>query len=260
MATLQTFKVTLPSGFYVEIREMNGEDDNILTNKKAKEEVQHLNNFIAAIVVDTNLPVATNGKITREAAKDILLRDKYSIVFWARIYSIGEDINFDYKWDMGTPAERVISYTDNLKDYVWDFETPIPKKGEEGYQPNRAKPYPKDAYDKVLFTTTSGKQLRYHLLNSHSEKILAKAIIGGTYSQTLDLIARGLEYCTEAGEWIKVQNFSMFSKRDMTELYKVVGLHDEPFYAFTEVENDATGDKVEISLLQLTDFFFPQEM
>ena len=62
------------------------------------------------------------------------------------------------------------------------------------------------------------------------------------------------------GKWMLVENFSMFSKRDMTELYQLTELIDPTFLGISELLYEPTGDIVKINLITITDFFFPEEI
>ena len=256
----QTLKFTLPSGYYVVIREMNGEDDDILSNKHDQQNLEHHTNFLSTIIVDTNLPMNINGKITKEAALEILLNDKYTILFYCRIFSIDPIIKFPYTWTKSDGKTKdTVQYEDDLNDYVWDFSTVPPKEGEEGYNQYRVKQYAEGAYNKLEHTLASGKKVRLGLLNTKSERILATAIIEQNYSRPKDLISREMEILVE-GKWMLVENFSMFSKRDMTELYQLTELIDPTFLGISELLYEPTGDIVKINLITITDFFFPAEI
>lgn len=255
----QTFKFTLPSGYYVVIGEMNGSHDDILSNKFDQQNLEHHTNFISSIIVDTNLPMNENGKITREAALDILLNDKYSILFHSRIFSIDPIIKFKHQWLTNSGGVDVVEYEDDLNDYVWDFSKPELKEGEEGYLPNRMQRYAKEAYNKIHYTLASGKEVRFGLLNTKSERLLAKEIIDRTYSRPKDLMARELELNVD-GTWMVVENFTMFSKRDMTELYNATDKVDPVFLGISELRYEPTNAVTTINLITLTDFFFPEEI
>ena len=257
--TNSTLKFTLPSGYYVEIREMNGEDDDVLTNKFNQQNLEHHTNFLSTIIVDTNLPMNINGKISKEAALDILLNDKYVILFYSRIFSIDPIIKFPYLWVKPDGTKDEVMYEDDLNDYVWDFSKQVPLEGEEGYKEYRVKQYAGGAYDKITYNLASGKEVRFGLLNTKSERILAKSLIDQTYSITKDLISRGLELNVE-GKWMLVENFKMFSKKDMNELYKATSMVDPTFLGISELLYEPTGETIKINLITLTDFFFPEEI
>lgn len=255
----QTMRFTLPSGYYVVIREMNGEDDDILSNKFDQQNLEHHTNFLSTIIVDTNLPMNQNGKITKEAALEILLNDKYAILFYCRIFSIDPIIKFPYNWLESENKTVKIDYEDDLRDYVWDFSKPYPKEGEKEYNPYMVKPYAEKPYEKITYKLASGKEVKMGLLNTKSERVLAKSIIEQTYSRPKDLISRELEVKVD-GQWMLVENFAMFSKKDMTELYKLTELIDPTFLGISELLNEKTGEIIKINLITLTDFFFPEEI
>lgn len=252
----KTYNFKLPSGYRVTIREQNGNDDDIISNRATSKDLTNFNIFLSSLVIETDLPIATNGKLSRDAIDKMLLRDKYAIIFASRIHSMGNIINFEVDWptESGGPQR----YTEDLHNYFWDFEEELPKQGEEGYSPTRIQPYPKDCYGIQELHLTSGKHVRLRYLDGLGEKELMKLPIE-EMSRNAEIKARGLEQKLE-DKWIKVSNFMYFTKRDMAELYKFLRENDPEFTAITDIENPNTGEIIKYSLLQAEDFFFPQEI
>ena len=115
---LRTIQFTAPSKHIYEIREQNGEDEDILSNPLEMRTLMHLSRYISAIVIKTTF--TNSGKLTVEDALNLPLLDRYCILIKARIFSIGPELNFDYSW-----GKSVIQYEEDLNKYVFDKPTII---------------------------------------------------------------------------------------------------------------------------------------
>jgi hypothetical protein len=78
-------------------------------------------------------------------------------------------------------------------------------------------------------------------------------------SRNKDLIARNLRLKVE-GNWEKVQNFKLFSVKDMAEMRKEISTMDPTFTGTTEIEDPITHNKTEISILAVPTFFYLTEV
>lgn len=250
------YKFILPSGYYVTIREQNGNDDDIISNRATAKDLSNFNIFLSSLILDTDLPIASNGKITRDGVDKMLLRDKYAVLFASRIHSMGPIIRFEIDWPIeeGGPQE----YTEDLHNYFWDFAEPLPEPGEENYVATRVKPYPANAYEVQEIELTSGKILKFRYLDGRGEKEIMKLPLE-EMTRNSEIKARGLEQRME-DKWVKVSNFTYFTKRDMAELYSYLRKNDPDFTAITDIENIKTGEVTKYSIMQAEDFFFPQEI
>lgn len=250
-----TFKI--PSGYEVTIREQNGNDDDILSNQATAKDLTNLNIFIASLVVNTNLPFAVGGKLTSELVKKMVIRDKYFILIQSRIHSIGKDLKITYDW--GKDEGGKLEYIEDLTRYIWDYNKQFPEEGEEHYDEERIEPYIiPNVYEKQEITLTSGKHLRFKLMDGFSETELMKLPLD-QMTRNAELRARALELKTGA-DWVKVENFSMFSKKDMSELNKLVKLADPTFSAVTDIKNPQTGETLKFPIMGTLDFFYPEEI
>ena len=244
-----------PSGKNFVLREQTGEDDDLLSAGFLGGNHDKVNLFITNIVVWTDVFKEDGGKLTTSNIGDLLVNDKYFILFQSRIFSIGAEMKFTYDWG-GNGG--VVDYVDNLNNYIWDFgsKEPIPEEGEEGYFQYRMRPYSTDInpYEPLMFTTSSGKEVKMFITNVRAEKeLLAK---GQDVTRNDDLKARGLELHTDTG-WMKVNSFKFFSKKDMIQMHEYISQFEIPFFAFTEIENPVT-NKVELYPLVIDPaFFFP---
>ncbi len=247
----------LPSGFEVTIREQNGNDDDILTNKATAQDMSNFDIFIAGIVVKTDLPFNVNGRLTVDGAKRLLLRDKYFILFKSRIHSIGKEISFDYSW---SKKEKADNYTEDLTNYIWDYNETFPVEGDDNYFSERIKPYQKECYNPVVITTPSGKEIRLNLLNGIGEKFLLQ-LPESEQTKNKELEARNIELKNDKGVWEKIKNFTMFNLKDMGYIRKVVAEIDPSLTLTTKVENPKDQSQSDnFPILALKSFFFPEEI
>lgn len=80
--TLRILVFTAPSGRLFEIREQNGEDEEIITNPVDSKNLMNLTKYISAIIVKTN--ATKSGRLTIEDALKLPLLDRYCILFNSR--------------------------------------------------------------------------------------------------------------------------------------------------------------------------------
>lgn len=250
-------ELILPSGYKALIREQNGNDDDIISNQATAKDLTNMNMFISSLVIETDLPFAINKKLSIESVRKMLLRDKYFILFSSRIHSMGNLIKFTYDW--GTDNGGIIEYTDDLNNFVWDYNKEMPEQNSRDFYPYRILPYRHElAYKKFEYQLSSGKNIRFKFLDGHSELYLMNLPVDQQTKNT-ELKARELEQMID-GEWKTVENFMFFSKKDMAELYKIVGELDPNFNGITELENPKTGEVVKFPIISAKDFFYPVEI
>jgi len=113
----RTFRFTGPSGFEYEIREQNGADEDILSNLSDMKTLMNLTKFIAAIVIRTN--ATPNGKLTVDDALNLPVNDRYAIIFNSRIFSLGEEVEFEYDW--GKENGGKVTYGQDLHEFLFDY-------------------------------------------------------------------------------------------------------------------------------------------
>ena len=77
-------------------------------------------------------------------------------------------------------------------------------------------------------------------------------------SRNKDLLARNPRLKVE-GNWEKVQNFKLFSVKDMAEMRKEISTLDPTFTGTTEIEDPLTHSKTQVSILAVPTFFYLTE-
>lgn len=263
---LRKMAFTLPSGYYCEIREQNGEDEEVLSNPANIKNFMNINEFIAGIVTHTDF--TASGKLLVQDVMKLPLLDRAVILINSRIFSLGEELEFNYKWPRpeNSKEQAEFTYTQNLKDYIFEDYGVKPDEEELKAKPD-AVPYylleeDQDNPGKIKltdhkFTLSSGKEIMWDVATVESEQYLMKLGLDNI-SRNKDLIARNLRLNVD-GNWEKVQNFKLFSVRDMAEMRKEILASDPSFMGTTDIEDPITHSKTQISILTVPTFFYLTE-
>ena len=255
---------TLPSGYSCEIREQNGEDEEILSNPSSIKNFMNINEFIAGLVVKTDF--TTSGKLLVDDVLKLPLLDRHVILINSRIFSLGEELEFNYNWDRGNGKTSQCTYTQDLKDYLFEDYGKQPTEEELEAKPD-AVPYyalPEDPNHpgKVKLTDlvielSSGKELLWDVATAGSELYLMKLGMDNI-TRNKDLLARNLRLKVD-GHYEKVQNFKLFSVRDMAEIRKAITSVDPTFTGITNIEDPKTGATAQVSVMAVPTFFYLTE-
>ena len=263
---LRKMAFTLPSGYSCEIREQNGEDEEILSNPSSIKNFMNINEFIAGIVTHTDF--TASGKLLVSDVMKLPLLDRAVILINSRIFSLGEELEFNYKWPRpeNSKDQAEFTYTQDLKDYLFEDYSKQPTEEELASKPD-AVPYylvPEDKKNEgkvqlkdLTFTLTSGKEIMWDVATVESEQYLMKLGMENI-SRNKDLLARNLRLKVE-GNWEKVQNFKLFSVKDMAEMRKEISSLDPSFTGTTDIEDPITHNKAQVSILAVPTFFYLTE-
>lgn len=255
----------LPSGLSCTIRMQNGEDEELLTSVRLMKSGDNINAFLASIITEFRGKKPTISDIV-----NMRLSDKYFTLIMSRIFSMGSEMEFQYKWDDKNLPEPVV-YTEDLNLFIWDYSKPFPEPGDEAYNPHRIKPFPETGsgegitwdYNYIYFNGLDGNRFRIRMIDGHLEKYLTSVGEDGLNANSI-LMGRELSQLYEkSGEkeqsWIKVQTFKNFSPREMAHFRKVITLVDDGNNSLmVDIENPASGETITISLLQIEDFLTPR--
>lgn len=251
----QSLDLLLPSGFEVTIREQNGADDDILSNKATSADLTNLDIFLSSLILKTNLPFAINSKLSMADISKMLLRDKYFILFASRKHSMGDNVKIQFDW--GDDNGGKLEYIESISNFLWDYKEDLPEEGSEGYFEDRIKPYSGKPYE-IIEIEIGSKNLRFNLLNGQGEKYLMKKPLA-EQTRNLELKARNLQQLT-GDKWIRVENFQFFTKREMAQLHKLVKELDPNFKGVTDLTNPTTKETVAYPILGSDSFFYPEEI
>lgn len=259
MNELNTLEFIAPSGYKYVIREENGADEEIITNQAAAREFMNITNFIAAIVVSTD--ATESGKLTPQEALQLPLKDRYAILVQSRIFSLGENVPFTYTW----PGDAVpIHYEQDLNELILsNYEDYDKAMAEMEDKPEAIPPY-KDAelLRKLKFkdyevTLSTGKVVKFDLATGETELYGAKAPEEKN-TRNLELLARNLHLMVN-GKWERVEQFSLFSVREMAEIRTAVREIDPGYQGLVELEHPRTGEKSNYCIFIAPHFFFLTE-
>ena len=250
-----TKELILPSGHKATIREQNGEDDAILSNRMLSATGKNFDAFICQIVLETDL--VEGGKLTLNNIDSIPSLDFGYLIFASRVFSLGPEINYQYKWYKDKPP---IDYIEDLQQFVPDFSKEVPGLGEPGYFAMACPKYPNGSAKEILFTTSRNKKVRYNILTRGGEKKLLE-ISPDKQNINTKLILREFKFDVSKDgapeQWSKVTNFTEFSPIEMREIRSHVSKNDPDWAALSDIENPETGEIRAIDMLSLPDFFFP---
>ena len=250
---LRTIKFHVPSGNEFEIREQNGEDEDILSNPREMRTLLHLSRFISAITVNTTC--TETGKLTMKDALNLPLLDRYCILLQSRIFSLGETLEFDYQW----APNRTVKYEEDLNNYLFEDYSQIPSDEEMEAKPYAIPLYPDPSIiDGKEFTLASGKKVFWQAANGNTEQIILK-LNEDKRTRNAELMARNLMLEVN-GKFEKVQNFTLFSVRDMAEIRKLVNTYDPAFQGLSDIEDPETGQVTQYPILAAPGFFFLTEL
>lgn len=251
-------EVELPSGYWVKIREQNGEDDDIISNPVLAKDLKNLSIFLSTLIIDTNLPFSKGGRLSIEDTDKLLVNDQAVILLASRINSLGSELKFTFDW--GEKGGKY-DYTEDLEKYLWKYisgpdEFPW-KESDENYFEYRCKPYPPNAYETKSFTLSSGKEIQMKHMDVTSQKELLN-LTAEKVTKNREFIIRDLKL-KQNGEWVKVQQFKFFTSRDMQEMRSILSNFDAPFKGLTYLENPGTGESTLYQFMGNPNFFFPGE-
>ena len=255
----RTFQFIAPSGYSYTIREENGEDEEILSNQAdAQNGMMNLTKFISAIVVDTDF--TSSGKLSIQDTLNIPFLDRYTILLQNRIFSLGETLQFSYTWpDQTEPTV----YEQDLRELLFnDYSQPIPEE-EKAEKPFAIPAYPDQDIARALhyrdyeLTLSSGKQIKLDWADGNAEYQLIKLPLN-KQTRNASLLARNLKLLVE-DRWEKVQNFRLFSVKDMAEIQKAITKIDPSTNLSVEIDNPVNGETTMFPLVTAPRFFFLTE-
>lgn len=258
---MNTLKFTAPSGHTYTIREQNGQDEEILTNVADVRNIMNITKFIQALIVDSSRKPGHKFTVDEILALPVL--DRYTIIFQARIFSIGEILEFSYTWK---DPQKEFEYEQDLREYLLPYEDicegnitaeELSKVLEE--KPNAIPVYPVRGQEKgIEITLESGKRIKFDLLDGNGERYAVR-LTDNQMTRNAEFLARNLHLEVE-GKWDKVQNFSLFSRKDMAEMRSKIHAIDPSFTGYTDLTNPDTQETTKFPLLSTPAFFFPEDM
>lgn len=246
-----------PTGYEYTIREQNGGDDDVISNASEARNLTNLSRFIAGIVVKTDS--TSTGKLTVEQAHTMPALDKYCILIQSRIHSLGNIVEFSHDWEMEFGG--ICNYEQDLKEYLLSSYSDEGVSSEEAIRkPNAIPFYPMGKNNKnISIRVDSGKELVFDLMNTEGEAMVLNLPLD-KQTKNKDLEARNIRL-VEGDKDVKITNWSFFTASEMREIRKKVLSIDPVFRGLLTIENPIhPGMKKDLSIMGITDFFFPGEI
>lgn len=247
---LRTIEFIGPSGHSFTIREQNGEDENILSNPSDVKNLMNLTKFISAIVVKTNF--TKTGKLSIQDSLELPLLDRYCILIKSRIFSLGDTLEFTYRWD-----NKEVEYEEDLNLFVFDNYGENPSESELDSKPNAIPYYPLTESHGIIEQLSSGKVISYDILTGKGEQFII-TLPESKRTRNAELMARNLKLQVD-GKFETVHNFSSFTVREMAEIRRIIKSNDPVFEGLTDIVNPETGEVIKYPIMASPTFFYLTE-
>lgn len=248
---MRTMTFFVPSGYQYEIREQNGEDEEILSNPADLKDLMNFTKFIQAIVVKTDF--TQSGRLTVEDALRIPVNDRYCILFKSRIFSLGDSVEFSYEWE----KKQKVDYEQDINELLFNDYSQTPTEGELNAKPDAIPYYPDGKRTEFEITLETGKRIKFNLLDGNGERKLV-SLPREKQTRNSPLLCRNLQLEVE-GKWETVQNFSLFTVKETHAIRKAVLEVDPTFEGAVDIENPSTGETVRYPIITAPGFFFLTE-
>lgn len=242
-------EVIIPSGDTITIREVNGEDESILSNNSLINSGSNIIKFLSQIIVGIN---GQEKRVTEDILKTWPINDKYYLLLASRIFSYGKDLKFtNICSNCGTSNK----YKEDLE--LFDYSSPEGTENPSARSSFNIKPYPTKSKE-IHLNLSSGKTVKYNKLDSTGEldKLAIPEIARNINSE---FIIRGLKLLN-GNEYFEVKHFAIFGPKDLLELRTSLNREDAIFSPLTEVVCPHCNNKEYHSILTISDFFYPTEM
>jgi hypothetical protein len=247
-----TTEVILPDLTTVTIREQNGADDEILSKMKNSRDNSAVEKFLANIIVSVN-PETDKPWTYKEIAAWRSNKINY-LVLCSRIFSLGETITFKFRCpECGYTDPR--EFEEDLTNYTSKFDN---------LKPVSEFPYvilpfvDKPGVLQRTLELASGKKIRYKFRTGLADRKSLEIPEEEVSLNTL-LAIRELELETSPGKWLKLQNYEVFTSRDMKEIREDIKIHDPIFNVISEITctNRTCKKLTKVNMMEQPDFFFP---
>ena len=244
-------ELATPSGNIVVLRQQNGEDDDILSNSFNVSKGISMSAFLSNIIIDSSF--TERGTMTVNEVLNLRIADAYFMMVASRIFSLGQILNFEYRWEGLTVPT---SYEEDLNLFIWDYSKPFPiKETDPDYFKFRIKPISKDTKNELTIKPKNRK-VRYSYMTLAGEQFLLK-LPDEKQSRNSELLARNLEEFID-GEWIKVESFKFFSSYEMAQIRQDVELNDPALDLVSELKHPLKELTVLYPIFGSPDFFYPR--
>lgn len=242
---------TLPSGRIITIREINGNDESVLSSMSSAMEGDNFHKFISNLIVDEN-------KVhTVEELLEWPISDVWALIYKARVINHGPTLEFKNQCQ-NPMCKHITEYEEDLR--IFDktlFELNGEKIPENYVEPESClKPYP--AKGNLVEFTINSQTFRFKLMNGAIQKASIANQATDTNKNT-KLIQRQLEV-NKNGEWEKVLTFHPYSVRETAIMRSKVDEFDIMFNPTIEVTCGNCKQPAVVEVMPLPSFFWPGEI
>lgn len=227
----------------VVIREMTGEDEDILTLVADQKDGLSVAKFISNVTMQAH---------SIDEIQSWRIRDKYLIMLEVVRLSYGDEFAFTYQWPDGYKAD----YETNLGEYALDSNSDNSEK---------AFLYPEEVNSTKLIVTQEKVEFK---LDDYPEKMGFKFLTGELEALSLlvpegnvslnDELRNREFYIISNGNPIRVNNFRIFKSKTMAKIRSKIEEFDKGWNALITITHPKTRETKKVSLFSLTDFFFPK--
>lgn len=238
-----TKQITLPSGRVVNIRETNGDDEELLSEATSVMDGTNIAIFLQSILLPEDGRAYTTDEI-----EDWPINDKYGLIFKQRLFNHGFELKFSHSCTVKT-CKQTDNYTEDLKQFDADLSD-----DKLILKPQQIFPYKAGSKPVIEFTLTSGKKMKFSILTGKHEKNSLE-ITQQTKNAPLKL--RELEVEIQ-GVFTPVLHFAGFSTREMAEIRSKVTEFDSFFDPKVEFSCSKCNQLYVISLMSMPTFFYPE--
>lgn len=242
--------ITLPSGNTVTIRELNGEDEEILSSESAADAGENIYNFLTSITEHDKL---LGTKPTPEDIKNWPVNDKYYLLYKQRLLNHGPELSFSAMCPVQGCSTHINNYTEDLSIFDADLSKQI--TDEDEVTDSQVKRYPNGDSKTVEFELSSGKKIKYSIINGVLE-IAALELKDETKNAVITI--RKPFVSTEGGKWVKVTNYRAFSGSEMSEIRTNIRMNDAPFGPVIRYHCPKCKTVQVKSIFLIPTFFYPE--
>lgn len=241
----QETTIVLPSGRSVITREPNGNDDDLLSNNSG--EIPGSIRYLASLLVKD---ISTGEKPTVEDIMSWGTMDVNYALFKIRRIHQGDDIEFEHECE-NTKCNFVTKFEENLAPLDGNL-------GDKNYRPSsvyQVPRYPAGTQPEIEMTTSTGRGIKFNILNHHGEKIFASMTEESRMLTNAPLLVRNLR-TFHKDKWVEVKSFQALSSREMKEIRQKVEEVDGSWAPISKIVCPKCGRKDAVNLMLQPNFFY----
>lgn len=240
-------KVYLPSGNTLDIRELNGEDEEVISSEALSENGDNIYQFLVGIILKD---YSLKRKPTVEDLKRYPINDKYYLLYKQRLINHGVDLEFSSICSTPSCNELKTDFHEDISKFDGDLS-------DAEYSPgnyNQIKKYPFGQSTEIEFTLSSGKKMKYEILNGILE-LEALELADQTKNAPLKIRKLMLK---NGDSWLKVLNFRAYSVKEMAEIRANITKADSQFDPIVNYQCPKCKRNYFKSLFAIPTFFYPE--